>query len=122
MLIRPRAKIVALSLRMPSGGLVVRAWHDQPLFLSRPVDAGGEVWRELRVREREGFRTLYELVAESLFEVYLLKGPVQFEKKQDGSRVMYTWRLGKPPGVTDQEVDAWIRRWALDFEAERDDS
>lgn len=62
MLIRPRAKIVALSLRMPPGAIVVRACHDAELFLSRPVEAGGEVWREVRVREREGFRTLYELV------------------------------------------------------------
>jgi len=76
MLIRPRAKIVPLSLRMPPGAIVVRACHDEELFLSRPVEAGGEVWREVRVREREGFRTLWELVAESRFEERLLRSRV----------------------------------------------
>lgn len=114
MLIRPRAKIVALSLRMPAGAIVVRACHDEELFLSKPVEAGGEVWREVRVRERGGFRTLYELVAESAFEAHLLKGRAQFERIQEGSRVCYTWRLGKPRGVSDQEVD-------VDYQDERDD-
>lgn len=115
MLIRPRAKIVALSLRMPPGAIVVRACHDQELFLSRPVEAGGEVWREVRVREREGLRTLYELVAEGVFEERLLRDRAQFEKIQEGSRVCYVWRLGRPRGVSDEEVDG------LDPEAERDD-
>lgn len=113
MLIRPRAKIVALSLRMPPGAIVVRACHDAELFLSRPVEAGGEVWREVRVREREGFRPLYELVAESRFEERLLKSRVQFERIQEGSRVCYTWRLGRPRGISDQEVD-------VDYQDERD--
>lgn len=115
MLIRPRARIVALSLKMPPGAVVVRACHDQELFLSRAVEAGGEVWREVRVREEGGFRTLYELVAEGMFEEGLLKGRVQFEKIQEGSRVCYVWRLGRPRGVSDKEVDGH------DPEAERDD-
>lgn len=90
MLIRPRAKIVALSLRMPPGAIVVRACHDAELFL-------------------------YELVAEGRFEERLLKSRVQFEKIQEGSRVYYVWRLGRPRGVSDKEVDG------LDLEAERDD-
>jgi len=114
MLIRPRARIVALSLRMPPGAIVVQACHEQELFLSRPVEAGGEVWRELRVKERAGFRTLFELVAEGMFEERLLKGRVQFERIQDSSRVCYVWRLGRPRGVSDKEVDG------LDLEAERD--
>ncbi|WP_233493140.1 hypothetical protein [Meiothermus sp. Pnk-1] len=105
MLIRPRAKIVALSLRMPPGEIVIRAWHDGELALSRPVEAGGEVWREVRVRERWGWRTLYDLVAESAFEEALLRGRAQFERVQEDSRVCYTWRLGKPRGVSDREVD-----------------
>lgn len=114
MWIRPRARIVALSLRMPPGAIVVRACHDEELFhpavrrkkhLSRAVEAGGEVWREVRVREEGGFRTLYELVAESRFEEQLLKSRVQFERIQEGSRVCYTWRLGRPRGISDQEVD-----------------
>lgn len=113
MWIRPRAKIVPLSLRMPPGAIVVQACHDSELFLSRPVEAGGEVWREVRVREREGFRTLWELVAESRFEQRLLRSRVQFERIQEGSRVCYTWRLGKPRGVSDQEVD-------IDHQDERD--
>lgn len=114
MLIRPRARILALSLKMPMGAVVVRACHDRELFLSRVVEAGGEVWREVRVREAGGFRTLYELVAESPFEVALLRGHVQFEKIRLGSRTCHTWRLGKPRGVRDEEVD-------VDPEAERDD-
>lgn len=114
MLIRPRAKIVALSLRMPPGAIVVRACHDQELFLSRPVEAGGEVWREVRVREEDGFRTLWELVAESPFEERLLRDRAQFEKIQEGSRVCYVWRLGRPRGVSDREVDG-------DHTNERDD-
>lgn len=94
---------------------MVRACHDEELFLSRPVEAGGEVWREVRVREREGFRTLYELVAESRFEEQLLKSRVQFERIREGSRVCYTWRLGRPRGVSDREVDG-------DHTNERDDS
>ena len=113
MLIRPRAKIVPLSLRMPPGAIVVQACHDEELFLSRPVEAGGEVWREVRVREREGSRTLYELVAESRFEERLLRSRVQFERIQESFRVCYTWRLGKPRGVSDQEVD-------IDHQDERD--
>ena len=113
MLIRPRAKIVPLSLRMPPGAIVVRACHVEELFLSRPVEAGGEVWREVRVREREGFRTLWELIAESRFEERLLRSRVQFERIQEGSRVCYIWRLGKPRGVSDQEVD-------IDHQDERD--
>ena len=113
MLIRPRAKIVPLSLRMPPGAIVVRACHDEELFLSRPVEAGGEVWREVRVREREGSRTLWELVAESRFEERLLKSRVQFERIQESFRVCYTWRLGKPRGVSDKEVD-------IDYQDERD--
>jgi len=98
---------------MPPGAIVVQACHDSELFLSRPVEAGGEVWREVRVREREGFRTLWELVAESRFEQRLLRSRVQFERIQEGSRVCYTWRLGKPRGVSDQEVD-------IDHQDERD--
>jgi hypothetical protein len=112
-LIRPRAKIVALSLRMPPGQIVIRACHDGELFLSRPVEAGGEVWREVRVWERRGSRALWELVAENPFEAGLLRGRAQFEKMQQGSRICHTWRLGKPRGVRDEEVDN-------DFEAERD--
>ena len=92
---------------------MVQACHDSELFLSRPVEAGGEVWREVRVREREGFRTLWELVAESRFEQRLLRSRVQFERIQEGSRVCYTWRLGKPRGVSDKEVD-------IDHQDERD--
>jgi hypothetical protein len=77
------------------------------------VEAGGEVWREVRVREREGSRTLYELVAESRFEERLLRSRVQFESKANGSRFCYTWRLGKPRGVSDKEVD-------IDYQDERD--
>lgn len=114
MLIRPRAKIVALSLKMPPGAVVLRASHDRELFLSRPVEAGGEVWREVRVREEGGFRTLYELVAEGAFEEALLRGQAQFERVREGSRVQYVWRLGRPRGVSDQEVD-------VDHKDERDD-
>ena len=92
---------------------MVQACHDEELFLSRPVEAGGEVWREVRVREREGSRTLWELVAESRFEERLLKSRVQFERIQESFRVCYTWRLGKPRGVSDKEVD-------IDYQDERD--
>lgn len=114
MLMRPRAKIVPLSIKMPPGALVIAASHDRELFLSRPAEAGGEVWREVRVREKGGFRSLWELVAENSFEEALLRGEVQFERFKEGSRVRYVWRLGRPRGVSDREVD-------LDSKHERDD-
>lgn len=107
MLIRPKARILALSLRMPPGALVIKAHHPtgQELVLSQPVEAGGEVWRELRVQERDGSRTLYELVAESDFEKGLLRTRAQLERAQEDSRTRYVWRLGKQASTGTRQPD-----------------
>ncbi len=107
MLLRPRSKRVAISIRTPPGELILSAFFSsgEELYLSRPIEAGREVYRELRIKEKEGWRTLYEVVAETAFERYLLLSRVDFERTMEGKQVRYTWRMGSNRGVKDREVD-----------------
>lgn len=96
MLFRARSRSVALSVRQFRDGLVISAVHKYPLFLSEVVEAGKEVYREIRELKEGESRTLWEIVAESNWEEALIRGPSRFTKSPEGNLDRYTWRLPLP--------------------------
>lgn len=98
MLIRPRSRILALSIRMPTGGLILSVASNEEVVLSQATTAGGEVFREIRIRESTGFRSLLEVVAETSFEQWLLQSQAQYERLIENGLVRHQWRMGKMGG------------------------
>jgi hypothetical protein len=95
MLIRPRSRILALSIRMPTGGLILSVASNEEVVLSQATTAGGEVFREIRIRESTGFRSLLEVVAETPFEQWLLQNQAQYERLIENGLMRHQWRMGK---------------------------
>lgn len=96
MLLRARSRALPLSLRYFHDGVVISAVHKHELYLSEAVEAGKEVYREIREQKEDGTRTLWELVAESPWEEALLRNGARFHRASEGGMVRFTWRIPVP--------------------------
>jgi hypothetical protein len=91
---------------MPSGELILSITaKGEDVFLSRPSKAANEVFREIRIREATGYRSLIEIVAETPFEQRLLQSYAEYQRTENEHTITHKWRMGKTRGISDKEVD-----------------
>jgi len=90
MLIRPRSKVVPLSVKMPNRRIVLEIRTKDEVELTPPIRLKDETYRELRIKQYGQWRTAYEIVGENEYEDQLLNGWERLTSK-NGTHV---WILG----------------------------
>lgn len=93
MLIRPKSRSVAISIRQFRDAWVFQVNAKEAVWFSQLVRSGGEVYREVRIEKDGEQKVLYEIVAEGDYEQAILENEPRYHRNLRGDRVEHVWRF-----------------------------